>query len=134
MTAIELDSSALTRSVAFTGRLACMTRAEAFEVVRQRGGTPSQTVTKGTKLLIVGQPSSPTISNLVPLVTVWLGVPPRWRTTSNASARVMQASRPVKATDRVSAELSNSIAVMSPRPALTGNHFWLALFLAGRRT
>src|SRR5215472_506011 len=38
-----------------------------------------------------GQPSSPTISNLVPLVTVWLGVPPRWRTTSNASARVMQA-------------------------------------------
>jgi tetratricopeptide (TPR) repeat protein len=55
MTAIELDSSALTRSVAFTGRLACMTRAEAFEVVRQRGGTPSQTVTKGTKLLIVGE-------------------------------------------------------------------------------
>jgi tetratricopeptide (TPR) repeat protein len=32
-----------------------MTRAEAFEVVRQRGGTPSQTVTKGTKLLIVGE-------------------------------------------------------------------------------
>src|SRR6516165_1873386 len=55
MTAIELDSSALTRSVAFTGRLACMTRAEAFEVVRRRGGTPSQTVTKGTKLLIVGE-------------------------------------------------------------------------------
>src|SRR5215469_11640654 len=55
MTATELDSSSLTRSVAFTGRLACMTRAEAFEVVRQRGGTPSQTVTKGTKLLIVGE-------------------------------------------------------------------------------
>src|SRR5262249_36195919 len=55
MTATELDSSSLTRSVAFTGRVACMTRAEAFEVVRQRGGTPSQTVTKGTKLLIVGE-------------------------------------------------------------------------------
>ena len=55
MTATELDSSSLTQSVAFTGRLACMTRAEAFEVVRQRGGTPSQTVTKGTKLLIVGE-------------------------------------------------------------------------------
>jgi tetratricopeptide (TPR) repeat protein len=55
MTPVELDSSALKSSVAFTGRLACMTRAEAFEVVRQRGGTPSQTVTKETKLLIVGE-------------------------------------------------------------------------------
>ena len=52
---VELDSSALKSSVAFTGRLACMTRAEAFEVVRQRGGTPSQAVTKRTKLLIVGE-------------------------------------------------------------------------------
>jgi tetratricopeptide (TPR) repeat protein len=32
-----------------------MTRAEAFEVVRQRGGTPSGAVTKRTKLLIVGE-------------------------------------------------------------------------------
>jgi hypothetical protein len=55
MTPIELDSSALKSSIAFTGRLACMTRAEAFEVVRQRGGTPSETVTKQTKLLIVGE-------------------------------------------------------------------------------
>jgi tetratricopeptide (TPR) repeat protein len=51
----ELDSSALKTSVAFTGRLACMTRAEAFEVVRQNGGSPGQTVTKQTKLLIVGE-------------------------------------------------------------------------------
>jgi tetratricopeptide (TPR) repeat protein len=55
MTPVELDSSALKSPVAFTGRLACMTRAEAFDVVRQRGGTPSQTVTKRTKLLIVGE-------------------------------------------------------------------------------
>ena len=55
MTPAEPDSSALKSSVAFTGRLACMTRAEAFEVVRQHGGTPSQTVTKRTKLLIVGE-------------------------------------------------------------------------------
>src|SRR6478752_882818 len=55
MTPAELDSSALKSSVAFTGRLACMTRAEAFEVVRQHGGTPSQDVTKRTKLLIVGE-------------------------------------------------------------------------------
>ena len=51
----ELDSSALKGSVAFTGRLACMSRAEAFEVVRQHGGTPSQAVAKRTKLLIVGE-------------------------------------------------------------------------------
>ena len=55
MTPVEFDSSALKSWVAFTGRLACMTRAEAFEVVRQRGGTPSQTVTKRTNLLVVGE-------------------------------------------------------------------------------
>ena len=55
MTSVELDSSALKSSVAFTGRLACMTRAEAFEVVRQHGGVPSQAVTKRTSLLIVGE-------------------------------------------------------------------------------
>ena len=32
-----------------------MSRAEAFEVVRQHGGTPSQAVTKRTNLLIVGE-------------------------------------------------------------------------------
>jgi BRCA1 C Terminus (BRCT) domain len=52
---LELDSSALKTSVAFTGRLACMSRAEAFEVIRQRGGTPSPAVTKRTNLLIVGE-------------------------------------------------------------------------------
>ena len=51
----DLDSSALKGSVAFTGRLACMSRAEAFEVVRQHGGMPSQAVTKRTNLLIVGE-------------------------------------------------------------------------------
>jgi hypothetical protein len=55
MTPVELDSSALKNSVAFTGRLACMTRAQAFEVVAQRDGIPSPDVTKRTKLLIVGE-------------------------------------------------------------------------------
>src|ERR1700757_1443621 len=32
-----------------------MTRAEAFEVVRSHGGTPSQTVTRQTNVLIVGE-------------------------------------------------------------------------------
>ena len=55
MTPVELDGSALKSSIAFTGRLACMSRAEAFDVVRQRGGTPSPAVTKRTKVLIVGE-------------------------------------------------------------------------------
>src|SRR5437868_4727113 len=55
MTATELDNSALRSTVAFTGRLACMTRAEAFEVVRQHGGTPSQAVTRQTNVLVVGE-------------------------------------------------------------------------------
>jgi tetratricopeptide (TPR) repeat protein len=55
MTSVELDGSALKSSVAFTGRLACMSRAEAFDVVRRRGGTPSPAVTKRTQVLIVGE-------------------------------------------------------------------------------
>jgi tetratricopeptide (TPR) repeat protein len=55
MPVIELDNSALKSTVAFTGRLACMSRAEAFEVVRQHGGMPSQAVTRRTNVLIVGE-------------------------------------------------------------------------------
>jgi len=55
MTIIELDNSALRSTVAFTGRLACMTRAEAFHVVRSHGGTPSQAVTRQTNVLVVGE-------------------------------------------------------------------------------
>ena len=55
MTTAELDSSALRRTIAFTGRLACMTRAEAFELVRQHGGTPSRAVTRQTNVLVVGE-------------------------------------------------------------------------------
>ena len=55
MASIELDGSALKSSVAFTGRLACMSRAEAFGVVRQFGGTASPEVTKRTKVLVVGE-------------------------------------------------------------------------------
>jgi tetratricopeptide (TPR) repeat protein len=55
MTVIELDNSALRSTVAFTGRLACMTRAEAFQVVRSHGGTPSQSVTRQTNVLVVGE-------------------------------------------------------------------------------
>ena len=47
-------------------------------------------------------------------VTVWLGVPPCWRTTSNAFSRLMQARRPVKATVLLSVELSTSR--LSSRP------------------
>jgi hypothetical protein len=55
MPVIELDNSALRSTVAFTGRLACMTRAEAFEAVRSHGGTPSQAVTRQTDVLVVGE-------------------------------------------------------------------------------
>jgi len=55
ITVLEVDSSALSSIVAFTGRLACMTRAEAFEVVRSRGGMPSESVTRQTNVLVVGE-------------------------------------------------------------------------------
>jgi tetratricopeptide (TPR) repeat protein len=79
MIPVEPNSSALKNSVAFTGRLACMSRAEAFEVVRKRGGTPSPGVTKRTKLLIVGELGWPLLddgrpSNKLSRATA-LGVP-----------------------------------------------------------
>ena len=40
--AVELDSPALKNAVAFTGRLACMTRAEAFAVVRHMAECPAK--------------------------------------------------------------------------------------------
>src|SRR5580704_19786901 len=55
MATVEVDSSALSSAVAFTGRLACKSRAKAFNVVRKSGGTPSPDVTKRTKVLIVGE-------------------------------------------------------------------------------
>src|ERR1700731_3803986 len=49
------ESAALAGTVAFTGRLAAMRRAEAFALVRERGGTPREGVTKRTEVLIVGE-------------------------------------------------------------------------------
>jgi hypothetical protein len=66
MTPVELDDSALKSSVAFTGRLACMSLAEAFDVVRQRGGMPSPAVTKRTQVLIVGELGWPLLDDGLP--------------------------------------------------------------------
>ena len=55
MASLGIGQFGLSTSVAFTGRLACMTRAEAFGVVRQHGGTPSPGVTKQTNVVVVGE-------------------------------------------------------------------------------
>src|SRR2546430_14655541 len=43
------------RIVAFTGRLASMTREEAFASVREHKGTPRRGVTRQTNVLVVGE-------------------------------------------------------------------------------
>src|ERR1700751_4061988 len=63
MTIIELDSSVLRSTVAFTGRLASMSRAKAFEMVRQHGGTPSEAVTRQTNVLVVGERGWPLLDD-----------------------------------------------------------------------
>src|SRR5947207_12896612 len=55
--------SPLEGSVAFTGRLASMKRATAFEHVRRHGGTPRRGVTKTTSLLVVGELGWPLLGN-----------------------------------------------------------------------
>src|SRR5215468_4093968 len=47
-------ASPLERAIAFTGRLASLTRAQAFALIRAQGGTPLRGVTKKTDVLIVG--------------------------------------------------------------------------------
>ena len=42
-------------TVAFTGRLASMKRADAFALVRKHGGTPREGVTRKTDVLVVGE-------------------------------------------------------------------------------
>src|SRR5262249_28977804 len=48
------DGSPLRGTLAFTGRLAAMKRAEAFDLVRKHGGTPSRGLTKKTDAPGVG--------------------------------------------------------------------------------
>ncbi|HEY7301039.1 MAG TPA: tetratricopeptide repeat protein [Xanthobacteraceae bacterium] len=48
-------NSPLTRTVAFTGRLASMKREEAFALVRRQGGSPRRGVTRKTAVLVVGE-------------------------------------------------------------------------------
>jgi BRCA1 C Terminus (BRCT) domain len=53
--ASEPNTSPFQRSVAFTGRLASMKRDEAFELIREKGGTPRRGLTKKTAILVVGE-------------------------------------------------------------------------------
>jgi tetratricopeptide (TPR) repeat protein len=59
----EPERASLKGTVAFTGRLASMKRAEAFEHVRKHGGTPHRGVTKGTTLLVVGELGWPLLAD-----------------------------------------------------------------------
>jgi tetratricopeptide (TPR) repeat protein len=52
---VEVDSSSLRGTVAFTGRLVSMKRTKAFALVRQLGGIPRRGVTKRTGVLVVGE-------------------------------------------------------------------------------
>src|SRR5262249_26962032 len=47
------------KRVAFTGKLASMTRAEAADLIRAHGGTFVTSITKRTSLLVVGQEGWP---------------------------------------------------------------------------
>ncbi|MBV8513227.1 MAG: tetratricopeptide repeat protein [Xanthobacteraceae bacterium] len=51
---VRKDGSPLRGTLAFTGRLAAMKRAEAFDLVRKHGGTPSRGLSKKTDALVVG--------------------------------------------------------------------------------
>src|SRR3954464_4331728 len=51
----ETSPSLFQGGVAFTGRLASMTREEAFALVRDKGGAPRRGVTKKTSILVVGE-------------------------------------------------------------------------------
>jgi len=51
---VQKDRSPLAGTLAFTGRLTSMKRAEMFVLIRKRGGTPSRGVSRKTDALVVG--------------------------------------------------------------------------------
>src|SRR5918994_310211 len=53
------DTPLAGKRVAFTGRLASMTRAAAFDVVRKKGGSASRSVSRCTSVLVVGREGWP---------------------------------------------------------------------------
>ena len=54
MIRVDPDSLLLQGTIAFTGKLACMSRAKAFAKVRQLGGVPTTAVSRRTQVLVVG--------------------------------------------------------------------------------
>ncbi|MEZ5786990.1 MAG: tetratricopeptide repeat protein [Xanthobacteraceae bacterium] len=62
-TKVEPTGRVLEGTVAFTGRLASMSRAEAFALIRSRGGTPRQGVTRQTDILVVGELGWPLVDD-----------------------------------------------------------------------
>src|SRR5262245_46968475 len=76
----------------------------------------------------IGQPSSPTTSTDVCLVTPRRGVPPLRRTSANASSRFIAASRPLKATLRWNGDESGSGAMHQQLPGVLAR---ARLFLGG---
>jgi len=63
MNDVDVHSSLLQGNVAFTGKLACMSRAEAFAKVRQLGGVPTTAVSQRTQVLVVGGLGWPLLDN-----------------------------------------------------------------------
>ncbi len=51
------------KRVAFTGRLAAMSRRAAGDLLRQRGGTPTESVSRRTDLLVVGMAGWPVLAD-----------------------------------------------------------------------
>jgi tetratricopeptide (TPR) repeat protein len=79
MTGQEADNRSLAgQRVAFRGRLAWMTRAEALALVRERGGECVASVTPRTSLLVLGQVSEPLGKD---------GRPSRWLVKARALER-----------------------------------------------
>jgi tetratricopeptide (TPR) repeat protein len=80
---MEPERASLKGTVAFTGRLASMKRADAFEHVRRHGGTPRRGVTKATSLLVIGELGWPLLADGRPSNSLArakaYGVAARWR-------------------------------------------------------
>src|ERR1700741_1783280 len=73
-----------------------MSRAEAFEMVRQRGGTPSPAVTKRTQVLIVGELGWPLLDDGRP--SNKLSRP--WGSLQRTNVSVLGCAKPADLTGR----------------------------------
>jgi tetratricopeptide (TPR) repeat protein len=112
--AAELHDSPIKGTVAFTGRLASMSREQAFALVRGQRGTPRRGVTKKTNVLVVGQLGWPLLTDGRPSKS--LGLAKSFGVTVASERQFLEWAGKAQADDQVRTYSAAQISTLSGLP------------------